>query len=118
MTKRRPTNEELRLLEALAARSKNPLQLCDFLRSILVEEMEDGGMGSLRLHVAAATAVSRRFKSQAAELQFVDQDGAVVIESLYISEDGYPFELDLWKPTFEPLIQIPNKFDDVDYGSD
>ena len=35
----------------------------------------------------------------ASELQFVDADGAVVIASLNIGENGFPFELDVWKTT-------------------
>jgi hypothetical protein len=106
----------MRLLVALIERSRRPELLMNLLDSITVEGMEDGGMGSLNLYVESAPTASRRMKSQASELQFLDADGAVVIASLNISEDGYPFEIDLWKPTFEPLIRIPNEFSDVIYG--
>jgi hypothetical protein len=116
MQPRKPTNEERRLLVALIARTKRPDLFMDFIGSISVLEMDDEGMGSLRLFVDSAPAASTRMKSQASELQFIDADGAVVIASLNVNEDGYPFELDIWKTTFEPLIRIPEEFADVAYG--
>ncbi len=117
MNRRKLSSDERRLLVALIGRSKCADLFMDLLDSISVEDMEDGGMGSLSLFVESAPNASRRMKSQASELQFLDADGAVVIASLNISEDGYPFEIDLWKTTFEPLIRIPDDFTDVSYGN-
>lgn len=116
MSRRELSKDERRLLIALVERSKHPDLFMSLIDSISVEDMVDGGMGSLSLFIESAPNASRRMKSQASELQFLDADGAVVIASLNISEDGYPFEIDLWKTTFEPLIRIPNDFAEVSYG--
>jgi len=78
--------------------------------------MDDGGMGSLRFFLPARPDASRAMKSQASELQFTDADGGAVIVSLYVSEDGLPLEVDVWKPNFSPLIRVADEFFDVIYG--
>lgn len=113
---RLPTSDEKRLIRALMERSRCPSAFLDHLDSLLVKNLDDGGMGSLRVLLPARLASSEVMKSQAAELQFTDADGAVVIASLYVNEDGLPLEIDMWKPTFSPLIRIPNDFTDVVYG--
>lgn len=116
MSRRLPSDDEKRLLVALIERTVHPELFMELLNSIVVEDMSDGGMGSLQIFVESAPKVSRKMKSQASELQFIDADGVVVIASLNVSEDGYPFEVDIWKTTFDPLICIPHDFMDVVYG--
>jgi hypothetical protein len=82
--------------------------------ALRVEEMNDGGMGSLRLYVRLPTASDRRrFGRRAADCWFVDADGVDVIASLYVDKDGALFELDMWKVNFAPLIRIADSFKDV-----
>jgi hypothetical protein len=116
MNKRRLSSDEKRLLVALIERSGQSEVFMTLVDSMWVEEMNDGGMGSLNIFLESAPNASRTMKSQAAELQFTDADGAVVIASLNVSEDGYPYEIDVWKTTFDPLIRIPEEFMDVLYG--
>jgi len=114
--KRPLTNDEQRLLQALVDRAKKLDIPQKTLESVLAEEMDDGGMGSLSLFLPSISGISRQMKSQASELQFVDADGVVVIASLNINEDGVPYEIDLWKTNFNPLIRIPLEFVDVEYS--
>lgn len=106
---REPTAPERRLLEALARR-------CDdcppnWLHGVLVSPMTDGGMGSLRLHFGGRVEQGSAFGRRGAELQFTDADGVEVIASLNLDAKGKPFEMDVWKTDFAPLVQIPEQFE-------
>ena len=110
MAFRRPTPDELLVLKALAsiAGMERP---DDWLLTLQVQEMDDGGMGSLEL--VSRGSPSRRGQESVthkAAVQFTDEDGVEVIASLNASEDGIPFELDMWKTDFSPIIRIPGVF--------
>ncbi len=64
-------------------------------------------MGSLELFLPDSPS-SRRFGSKVAELQFKDEDGVDVIASLNVDQNMIPYELDVWKTDFSPLIRIPD----------
>jgi hypothetical protein len=72
--------------------------------------MSDGGMGSLRLHLQGSNAPGSTFGRRAAELQFTDADRVGVIVSLNLDKEGRPFEMDVWKTNFAPLVQVPEQF--------
>lgn len=102
----RPLNtDEKRLVVALIKRAQLNLP-SNWPNDARVTPMNDGGMGSLRfLPLTSGQRISR----QVAELQFRDVDGVDVIASLSLDEAGQPFELDIWKVNFKPLIQIPEE---------
>lgn len=105
MAFRRPTEAEQRLIGELASRAR--LEDADvWLGALQVEEMDDGGMGSLRLGGRECSGVVVR----KAEVQFTDEDGVEVIASLNAGADGVPLELDIWRTDFAPLIRIPETF--------
>jgi hypothetical protein len=68
-----------------------------------VQEMDDGGMGSL----VFPGPKGRRYGSTLAEAEFHDADGTVVSVALNLDTTGELFELDMWKIDFSPLIRIP-----------
>jgi hypothetical protein len=68
----------------------------------LVEEMNDGGMGSLRFVGSA----DRRLGECVGEAEFDDADGVVVSVALNVDQRGELFELDVWKVDFSPLQRI------------
>ena len=108
MGPREPTAPERRLLEALAQRCDGcPLNWVD---GILVTPMNDGGMGSLQLHLRVRNNHSSTFGRRGAELQFTDADAVEVIVSLNLDTEGNPFEMDVWKTDFAPLVRIPEQF--------
>ena len=72
----------------------------------LVEDLVDGGMGSVRFH--AARQGKRGFGRQIGEATFVDEDGVVVSATLNLDQHGDLFELDLWKVDNSPLRRYPN----------
>jgi len=102
MAFRNLTDREERLLRVLAAAVPEPGLDANWPHGLLVEPMNDGGMGSLRLSRRKAM-----FVRIAAELQFTDVDGVAVLASLFVDREGAPLELDMWKVDFNPLIEIP-----------
>jgi hypothetical protein len=111
MAFRKPKPDELRLLKELAsiAGMETPHE---WLNALQVQEMDDGGMGSLELVVQGPTPVRGQSGSVTckAAVQFTDEDGVEVVASLNTGEGGVPFELDIWKTDFSPLIRIPDAF--------
>jgi len=105
MAGRAPTFDEARLLRALAEIAGEPAGWVDALR---VEDMNDGGMGSLR--VLPGRESRRGGIRCTACVQFTDEDGIEVIASLYASAGGTPFELDVWKTDFSAVIRIADEF--------
>lgn len=71
--------------------------------SATVQDMRDGGMGSLRF----SGSEQRRYGSTLAEAEFKDADGTPVSVALMLDEAGDLFELDIWKVDFSPLVRIP-----------
>jgi hypothetical protein len=73
--------------------------------TIAVEEMADGGMGSLRF-VRGEPLVSERCH-EIARATYTDQDGVLVSIVVNGDESGHLRELDIWKTDFSPLVRFP-----------
>lgn len=108
MPLRKPNPQELRLIEALFRVWKIRNPSAPERTDLSVEPMNDGGMGSLRLAASQNDQSSRRLESVASELSFHDADGTLVTATLNLDQDGLPFELDIWKTDFSPLIRVPD----------
>lgn len=98
---RHPTNEERVLLAHLASKTRG--LTTDWVGRVRVAEMDDGEMGSLRLFDHESPPGERRFGREAAIHEYSDTDGVLVIASLYLDENGRPFELDMWKTDLSPV---------------
>lgn len=101
------TIDERRLVLTLLEKTTNVELPADWLDRAKVVQMDDGGMGSLRFLPSSS---EQKMGRQAAEVRFRDVDGIDVIASLNLDEAGVPFELDVWKVDFNPLIRIPDHF--------
>jgi hypothetical protein len=112
MTLREPTPDELRLLRFLEQHAR-PRPPASWLTGLRVEEMGDGSMRSLSLHLRG-TAQDRTFGRVLSACRFDDRDGVAVVASLYANRDGCPFELDMWRTDFKPLQAIGEHFDLLD----
>jgi hypothetical protein len=103
---RKPTEHELRLIEVLV--EKSSLKLSDSWKgSLLVCDIDDGGMGSLELFPNGHMTNDRTPAKLLSEVQFSDMDGVEVLASLFSDRYGDLFELDVWKTDFGSLIKIP-----------
>lgn len=108
---RRPTPDQIRLLRALLKRADQHDIDEAWLDQVRVQQMDDGGMGSFRIHVEDNSTAQRTLGRVAAELEFKDADGAVVLVSLNTDSKGAPFEVDVWRTDFNPVVQFPERFD-------
>lgn len=104
MSSRELTEAERGLLRELVVRWLG--RLPEWLQTVRAVQMDDSGMGSLQLILPGQTT-SRGLLYVASECRFWDRDGVEVIASLFVGRDGLPYELDLWRVDFKPLIEIP-----------
>ena len=104
---RNPTVSELRLLRFLLGNAGSSESLEELLGNLKVSDMDDGGMGSLRLFAADSSSTEREFGKCSSACQFADKDGVDVIASLNVDSNGDLYELDIWKTNFGKLIRIP-----------
>lgn len=104
-TTRKMTPREVGLVEALLANHLDNAFSREHLEALDVEEMDDGGMGSLKF----LSSRSARMAQQLSEVTFHDNDGVWVSATLNLDPEGLLFELDIFKGDFSPLIEIPDR---------
>lgn len=90
----------IRLLDMAGCAAHPQLQHCR------VEDMADGGMGSIRF--VSPFAGARLLGRCAMEAQYVDADGVPVSIALNLDDRGNLYELDFWKADFSPLLSYPS----------
>jgi len=76
------------------------------LNEISVEEMNDGGMGSLKVVVDGEDR--RVYSRDLAKVDLYDIDGVPVFISVNLDTDENFFELDIFKADFSPLKKFPS----------
>ena len=91
--KRKPTNDELRLIKFLIAESSIKLPN-NWELQLTVKPMNDQGMGSLFLFLSNNN--ERRFGVQLSVCCFIDNVGVIVIGSLYVDHCGVFFVVEIW----------------------
>lgn len=100
---RKISAKEAKLVRKILARNNFlfPSKLCD----MIVESLDDGGMGSLRfLHS------NQKFNQSLIPYVFKDTDGVDVSATINLDTNGEVYELDLWKVNFQPLkINLQNE---------
>jgi len=76
-------------------------------QNLLVQQMDDGGMGSfLVFQNSYDMDVKRKFGKQVDEFEFVDDDGIPILVSLNADQQDEPFEVDIWKVNYKPVINF------------
>ena len=103
----RPVEQEL--LEGMLAASGTKFALGVPLQSALVEDMSDGGMGSIRFLPSADQ--TNRAAQVIAQGEYVDEDGVPVSIAINADQNGELFEIDFWKVDFSPLKRYPRASD-------
>jgi hypothetical protein len=102
---RKLRNDERALLTKLISGKPDSLCLLNFLENAVIEEMDDGGMGSLRFCISDSK--SHHLGEQLIEKTFVDVDDVPIIVTVNLDDQGMLYELDIWKVDFSPLKQFP-----------
>jgi hypothetical protein len=97
----RPLREEEKaLLNALLPSFYHKLSTC------FVEDMNDGGMGSIRFS-SPSDNKGRSLGKILAEARYTDSDGVEVSIVVNADKAGEIYELDIWKVDFSPLRAYP-----------
>lgn len=94
---------EKALLGAMLNANPETRRLLSSLDGIRVQDMNDGGMGSLRV----VGSPHRQFGSVSVEASFVDEDGTSVLAAVILDQRGDLYELDVWKVDGTALIRLP-----------
>lgn len=102
---RRLTEDEKRLLSVLLLKA-SIIKTRDWLDSLWVTPINDGGMGSYYIF-------DEIFTKTASDILFMDEDSVPVLASLYINNAGEPCEVDMWKMNYTKLLHIPNSIIDI-----
>lgn len=106
----RPLREkEAELIKKLAAGTPLASKILDQLATALVQDMPDGGMGSL--YFWNGPWKNRRLGKTLAEGCLSDADNTPVYTYLDLDEAGDLFELDMWKVDSSALIRFPEPDD-------
>ena len=101
---RRLKDKELPLVRAIFAKAGLPVT-----ESLRVDEMADGGMGSLLFRRGASIT-----KFAVSEVYFIDEDGILVTAVLNTTAEDQPVELDVWKVDYKPLKRWPTESEILD----
>ena len=75
------------------------------IEDAVVEDMNDGGMGSLKF--VRLSSEKSRFAKQLREATFADKDGVPVSITINLDQSGHLFELDIFKADNSPLRKFP-----------
>lgn len=72
-----------------------------------VINMEDGGMGSFSVvYDKNQIQENRSFGRQASDFTINDEDGIPILVTLYLDENDLPYEVDVWKINYSPVIKL------------
>ena len=80
------------------------------LEEYAVEDMDDGGMGSI-LFVGSHPNSNRELGVELGAAEFTDSDGIFVLVYLNADNFGELYEMEIWKGTGTPVISYPNPED-------
>jgi hypothetical protein len=97
---RRLREEEKALIAKLAKGLPMESAILDAIEDAVVEELGDGGMGSLKF--VNLSSSDQRFAKQLREATFVDDDGVPVSITINLDQNNGLFELDIWKADILP----------------
>lgn len=100
------TKPEQDLITYLLADDPQWVHLVNKLPRLMVEEMQDGGMGSLRFLSDARDKVIMQ-KEIARIDSLKDIDGVYLSITINLGTDNELFELDIFKADFSPLKKFP-----------
>jgi len=104
--KRRLTSAEVKLISYLVYDTPEGAAIIASLENLFVEEMDDGGMGSLKVVVEGED--KRRTGGILNDMEFHDADGMLLVITVILDTDDNFYELDIFKGDFSPLINIPD----------
>lgn len=115
---RRPTPEELILIEYLAQKAQYTLEP-DWQQGIWVEPITEEGIGPIAIAMNNGEPVKYKPSHVISDCMFYDADNKGVAAYLLADDDGCLCELDLWKGGEPEIFSLPSstdKFEDIPMG--
>lgn len=103
MSMRYLTEKEIDLITKMLSTTNQIDKISPLLASIKVEDLNDGGMGSIRV----VSKEKKIFGRELVKKDFVDADSVPVFVSINLDTEDNFFELDIWKADYSPLKQFP-----------
>jgi hypothetical protein len=103
---RKLTQDEKDLISWIVKDTEKGKAIINQLDQLLVKEMDDGGMGSLRV-IKNGTNERRYSCELGREFGGFDIDDVPVFISVLLDTNGDFFELDVFKGDFSPLKKFP-----------
>jgi hypothetical protein len=100
-------DEERAMLIKMIAGTPFEESIAALLSEMRVQDMPDGGMGSIKFYNSKPRS-ELEYGKQIAEASFQDADGVPVSATLSVDKDGNLFELDLFKADGSPLVRYPD----------
>lgn len=100
-------DDELAVIRKMISHNGREGHLEEQLARMKVQNMPDGGMGSLAFYNGRPRSLLE-YGGGIAEAAFCDADGVPVSVTLNIDKNGELFELDVFKADGSPLIRYPN----------
>ena len=115
---REPSKEEDQIIRFLIGKARDEHTLSARLGPYMVQEMQDGGMGSLYIIPNDIPPKRKRETGPVvAEIHSSDDDGIELFISLFLDTSLIPFELDIWKVDFSPTHSLSRVILDIDLVS-
>ncbi|EEX53861.1 hypothetical protein HMPREF6745_0661 [Prevotella sp. oral taxon 472 str. F0295] len=117
-TIRRPTLEELLLIEYLAQKGQYRLEP-DWQQGIWVEPITEERIGPIAIAMNNGEPVKYKPSHVISDCMFYDADNKGVAAYLLVDGDGCLCELDLWKGGELEMFSLPSstdKFEDIPMG--
>ncbi|WP_137392517.1 DUF6984 family protein [Rhodoligotrophos defluvii] len=93
---------EIEIMRRLAAGTRCENVIMSALEKYKVEDMDDGGMGSVKREGVEESR--ERPYEMISSTEAVDVDGTPVFLSLFVDDHCHLAELDVWKGDFSPVI--------------
>lgn len=97
--------EEIELIQYMLLGKPEMEYLLNNLSIYFVSEMDDGGMGSLK--VESPLKETRKYNGYIADIYLRDVDDIPLVITIYVDTDGDLYELDVWKADSTPLKEFP-----------
>jgi hypothetical protein len=99
-------DDELGIIKKMLASALAEAKLDRQLSEMKVQDMPDGGMGSIKFYSGRPRS-ELEYGKEIAEAAFRDADGMPVSLSLSVDKAGDLFELDVFKADGSPLVRYP-----------
>ncbi|MEV7607834.1 hypothetical protein AB0N65_20585 [Paenarthrobacter sp. NPDC089322] len=101
---------EVLIMRTLLDRVGEPKWRALDVDALRVNDMDDGGMGSLQFE---STKPDRSYGRTLSEGWFNDEDGFPVLVAINLDKENEIFELDSWKVDFSPRRRMPESATEI-----